>query len=83
MGSSYASPLAQMDDEEQRYQSEVDAVKQWWTDLRWRHTKRPFTAEQIVAKRGTIQIAYPSNVQSKKLWQILESRFQVSNLKPR
>jgi isocitrate lyase len=36
--------------EEQIYLEEVAAVKKWWTDSRWRYTKRPFTAEQIVAK---------------------------------
>lgn len=67
-----------LDLEEQKYLEEVNAVKQWWTDSRWRYTKRPFTAEQIVAKRGTLKIDYPSNVQAKKLWKILEGRFSVS-----
>ncbi|KAF2157611.1 isocitrate lyase and phosphorylmutase [Myriangium duriaei CBS 260.36] len=64
------------DAEEQRYQEEVKQVKQWWSDSRWRYTKRPYTAEQIVQKRGTIQPQYPSNVLSKKLWDIVEVRFQ-------
>jgi len=65
------------DQEEAQYLAEVAAVKKWWTDSRWRFTKRPFTAEQIVAKRGNLKIVYPSNTQSKKLWNILEDRFQV------
>lgn len=69
--------MVAMDAEEQQYLQEVEAVKQWWKDSRWRHTKRPFTAEQIVAKRGTLKIDYPSNVQSKKLWKTLEERFEV------
>lgn len=63
--------------EERIFLEEVAAVKQWWTDERWRYTKRPFTAEQIVAKRGNLKIEYPSNAQSKKLWKILEGRFKV------
>ncbi|KAL1978732.1 hypothetical protein VTN31DRAFT_1591 [Thermomyces dupontii] len=66
-----------LDIEEQKFQEEVNAVKQWWQDSRWRYTKRPFTAEQIVAKRGTLKIDYPSNAQSKKLWRILEERFKT------
>jgi isocitrate lyase len=62
--------------EEQIYLAEVAAVKKWWSESRWRYTKRPFTAEQIVAKRGNLKIEYPSNVQAKKLWKILEGRFQ-------
>lgn len=72
-----AAPPADLAKEDAAFAAEVAAVKQWWSDSRWRQTKRPFTAEQIVAKRGTIQISYPSNNQSKKLWNILEQRFKV------
>ncbi|KAH8670858.1 isocitrate lyase family protein [Xylariales sp. PMI_506] len=62
--------------EDELFSKEVEAVKQWWSDPRWRYTKRPFTAEQIVSKRGHLKIEYASNTQSKKLWKILEGRFQ-------
>ncbi|CAF9917770.1 MAG: isocitrate lyase 1 [Gomphillus americanus] len=65
-----------MADEDQQYANDVAAVKKWWTDSRWRYTKRPYTAEDVVAKRGNLKIEYPSNVQSKKLWKLMESRFQ-------
>ncbi|KAE9982241.1 isocitrate lyase 1 [Venturia inaequalis] len=68
--------MSSLEAEEQQYQAEVAAVKKWWTDDRWRQTKRPFTAEQIVAKRGNLKIDYPSNVQSKKLWKIVEDRWR-------
>ncbi|EAS36634.3 isocitrate lyase [Coccidioides immitis RS] len=66
-----------VEQEEQKYWEEVEAVKQWWKDSRWRYTKRPFTAEQIVAKRGNLKIEYPSNVQSKKLWKLVEEKFKT------
>ncbi|KAI1333711.1 isocitrate lyase [Xylariaceae sp. FL0016] len=62
--------------EDELFQKEVEAVQQWWKDPRWRYTKRPFTAEQIVSKRGHLQVDYPSNAQAKKLWKILEGRFK-------
>ncbi|KAI9798736.1 MAG: isocitrate lyase 1 [Sarcosagium campestre] len=68
--------MAFLDEEERLYQNDVEAVKSWWTDARWRYTRRPFTAEQIVSKRGNLRIQYPGNVQSKKLWSILEERFK-------
>ena len=77
MANKMANPAVDPNREEQQFLDEVAAVKQWWTDSRWRYTKRPFTAEQIVAKRGNLKIEYPSNVQSKKLWNILEGRFKV------
>ncbi|KAF2726292.1 isocitrate lyase and phosphorylmutase [Polychaeton citri CBS 116435] len=63
------------DAEEQNFQGEVKELKQWWTDSRWRYTRRPYTAEAIVSKRGTIKIDYPSNQLSKKLWTTVEQRF--------
>lgn len=70
--------MSSIDHEDQLYQAEVNAVKKWWTDPRWRYTKRPFTAEQIVAKRGNLKIEYPSNTMSKKMWAIMEARFKVN-----
>lgn len=69
--------MGSIDDEDQLFHGEVNAVTQWWTNSRWRYTKRPFTAEQIVAKRGNLKIDYPSNVQSKKLWNLVEEKFKV------
>lgn len=71
--------MSPLEYEEQVYRADIKAVKQWWGDSRWRYTKRPFTPEQIVAKRGNLIIDYPSNVQSKKLWNIVESRFKVQS----
>lgn len=73
------NPAVNPDTEDEIFAKEVEQVKNWWKDSRWRHTKRPFTAEQIVAKRGNLKVEYPSNAQSKKLWNILEGRFQVSS----
>lgn len=35
---------------------------------------RPYTAEQVVSKRGTIEISYPSAQQGKKLFSILKEK---------
>lgn len=71
------NPAVSPDIEDELFQKEVDAVKAWWSESRWRYTKRPFTAEQIVSKRGYLAVNYASNAQAKKLWGILEKRFEV------
>ncbi|GKU01593.1 isocitrate lyase [Fusarium langsethiae] len=71
-----SNPSINPDIEDELFQKEVEAVKTWWSDSRWRQTKRPFTAEQIVSKRGYLPIDYASNAQAKKLWKILEHRFE-------
>lgn len=68
--------MANAEAEDQQFQAEVEEVKRWWSDSRWRFTRRPFTAEQIVAKRGNLSIQYPSNALAKKLWGIVEDRFK-------
>ncbi|KAK2594384.1 isocitrate lyase 1 [Conoideocrella luteorostrata] len=70
------NPGVNPDIEDELFAKEVEQVNSWWKDSRWRHTKRPFTAEQIVSKRGHLKVEYPSNVQAKKLWGILEGRFK-------
>jgi hypothetical protein len=72
--------MSHADAEDAQFQKEVEEVKQWWTDSRWRFTRRTFTAEEIVAKRGNLKIQYPSNSQSKKLWNIVEDRFKVRTI---
>ena len=44
-------------------------------DPRFKKVKRPYTAEDVVSKRGTIRISYPSNVLAKKLWASLSEHF--------
>ncbi|KAM0738958.1 hypothetical protein ACQRIT_006695 [Beauveria bassiana] len=73
------NPAINPDTEDDLFAQEVAQVKSWWNDSRWKHTKRPFTAEQIVSKRGHLKIEYPSNTQSKKLWKILEGRFETKD----
>jgi hypothetical protein len=72
--------MSNLDAEEQAFQDEVKQLKQWWTDSRWRFTRRPYTAEQIASKRGNLKIDYPSNVMSKKLWKVVEKRFAVGQI---
>ncbi|CRK15845.1 hypothetical protein BN1708_017427, partial [Verticillium longisporum] len=70
------NPAVDPETEDELFNQEVEQIKQWWSDSRWRHTKRTFTPEQIASKRGNLKIEYPGNAQSKKLWNILENRFQ-------
>lgn len=70
------NPSVDPDREDELFAQEVEQIKQWWQNPRWRYTRRPFTAEQIASKRGNLKIEYPGNAQSKKLWSILEHRFK-------
>jgi isocitrate lyase len=50
-------------------------IDRYITDIhqspRFARVTRPYTAADVVSKRGTIPIQYPSNIQAKKLWALL------------
>ncbi|KAK9695105.1 isocitrate lyase 1 [Basidiobolus ranarum] len=62
-------------DEQALFEEECAKVRQWWQSDRFARVTRPYSAESIVAKRGSLHIEYPSNVMAKKLWQIVSNRF--------
>ncbi|PVU89809.1 hypothetical protein BB559_004934 [Furculomyces boomerangus] len=59
--------------EEQWFQEQVQSIKEWWSSPRFKYTKRPYTAESIASKRGTIQPTYPSDLMAKKLYKLLKT----------
>lgn len=73
--------------EDRDFLKEVEEVKKWWAQPRFRKIKRyfssgrelirPYTAESVVSKRGTLGIEYASNVQAKKLFALLEGHAKV------
>ncbi|KAF8650156.1 hypothetical protein AX16_005391 [Volvariella volvacea WC 439] len=60
-----------MSSEKARFAQEVAQVEQWWKSPRFARVTRPYTAADVVAKRGTISIQYPSHLQGQKLWSLL------------
>ncbi|KAA1469768.1 ICL-domain-containing protein [Dentipellis sp. KUC8613] len=64
-----------MSSERAQFQAEVAQVEQWFKSPRFAKVKRPYTAAQVVAKRGTIPIEYPSNITGKKAFRIFSERF--------
>lgn len=64
------------DREDQIFQEEVRQVKEWWKSPRFNGLVRPYTAEQVVNKRGTVQQSYISNIQGKKLYAMLANHYK-------
>jgi len=63
--------------EQQALEVDIAAVKKWWVQPRWRHTKRLSTAEEVCVTRGNINIEHPSNIMARKFWNIGENRWKV------
>ncbi|GAA5892775.1 isocitrate lyase 1 [Sporobolomyces salmoneus] len=60
--------------EDELFQQQVKQVEEWFKSDRFKGLIRPYTAEQVVSKRGTIEIQYPSAQQGKKLYNILKGK---------
>ncbi|KAJ3257429.1 Isocitrate lyase [Boothiomyces macroporosus] len=68
-----SAPLSNelIQEEERIFREQVQQVQQWWKKDRFRLVTRPYTAEDVVSKRGTLHETYASDVQAKKLWALL------------
>ncbi|KAL1197488.1 Isocitrate lyase [Cardamine amara subsp. amara] len=72
MAASFSVPSMIME-EEGRFEAEVAEVQTWWSSERFKLTKRPYTARDVVALRGHLKQGYASNEMAKKLWRTLKS----------
>ncbi|KAF8452992.1 isocitrate lyase [Terfezia claveryi] len=61
-------------DEDALFDAQVKEVKEWWGQPRWKGVTRPYSAEDVVSKRGTLPQTYPSSHQAKKLWGLLQEK---------
>ncbi|CAJ0766777.1 24794_t:CDS:1, partial [Entrophospora sp. SA101] len=62
-----------VDQEQAAFEYEASEVERWWKSERFAHVKRPYSAKEIVSKRGLLRQQYPSDTQAKKLWCLLNS----------
>lgn len=72
MAASLSVPSMIME-EEGRFEAEVAEVQTWWSSERFKLTRRPYTARDVVALRGHLKQGYASNEMAKKLWRTLKS----------
>ena len=70
--SSFFVPSSIME-EEARFEAEVAEVQAWWNSERFKLTKRPYTARDVVSLRGNLRQSYASNEMAKKLWRTLKT----------
>ena len=60
--------------EDELFHQQVKDVEAWWATPRYEGIKRPYSAEDIVSKRGTLQQTYPSSLMARKLFNLLKER---------
>ncbi|KAK1764148.1 isocitrate lyase [Phialemonium atrogriseum] len=60
--------------EDALYEQQLKDVEAWWASPRYEGIKRPYSAADVVSKRGSLQQSYPSSVMARKLWDLLRER---------
>ncbi|KAF2404174.1 BcICL1, isocitrate lyase 1 [Trichodelitschia bisporula] len=60
--------------EDALFAEQVKQVEEWWSTPRYNGIKRPYTAADVVARRGTLQQTYPSSLMARKLFNLFEER---------
>lgn len=60
--------------EDALFEQQVQDVKKWWDSPRYEGIKRPYSAEDVVSKRGSLQQTYPSSIMARKLFNLLKER---------
>ena len=63
--------------EDTLFAQEVEDVKQWWVSPRYEGIRRPYSAEDVVSKRGTLQQTYPSSLMATKLFNLLKEKAAI------
>ncbi|OIW31408.1 isocitrate lyase and phosphorylmutase [Coniochaeta ligniaria NRRL 30616] len=60
--------------EDALYEQQLKEVEEWWASPRYEGIKRPYSAADVVSKRGSLQQSYPSSVMARKLFNLIRER---------
>ena len=60
--------------EDNLFNAEVKQVQDWWNCERYAGIRRPYSAADVVSKRGTLLQTYPSSLLARKLFNLLSDR---------
>ena len=60
--------------EDALYEQQIKDVEAWWNSPRYEGIKRPYSAADVVSKRGSLQQTYPSSLMARKLFSLLNER---------
>ncbi|KAL4794367.1 isocitrate lyase [Aspergillus venezuelensis] len=64
--------------EDALYEQQIKDVEEWWASPRFEGIKRPYSAADVVSKRGSLQQTYPSSLMARKLFNLLNERAKES-----
>jgi hypothetical protein len=60
--------------EDALFEQQLKDVEVWWATPRYKGIKRPYSAADVVSKRGSQMQSYPSSVMARKLFNLLQEK---------
>jgi isocitrate lyase len=63
--------------EDALYEQQLKDVEAWWASPRYKGIKRPYSAADVVSKRGSQMHTYASSVMARKLFNLITEREAV------
>ncbi|KAI1860739.1 uncharacterized protein JN550_011340 [Neoarthrinium moseri] len=60
--------------EDALYEQQIKEVEAWWASPRYEGIKRPYTAADVVSKRGSQLQTYPSSLSARKLFNLIKEK---------
>lgn len=60
--------------EDALYEQQLKDVEAWWASPRYEGIKRPYSAADVVSKRGSQMQSYPSSVMARKLFNLIKEK---------
>lgn len=60
--------------EDALYDAQIKEVEAWWQSPRFEGIKRPYSAADVVSKRGSQQQTYTSSLMARKLFNLIRER---------
>lgn len=60
--------------EDALYKQQIKDMEAWWASPRYDGIKRPYSAADVVSKRGSQLQSYPSSVMARKLFNLIKER---------
>ncbi len=65
------------DAEDALFEAQVEEINKWWSSARYDGIRRPYSAEDVVSKRGALQQTYPSSLMARKLFNLFRDRAKI------
>lgn len=60
--------------EDALYEQQIKDVEVWWASPRYEGIQRPYTAADVVSKRGSQMQTYPSSLMARKLFNLIKEK---------